>query len=290
MIVLEVAFLAVFWTWVLSAVLFLRSTCLPRLPLAETPQQYNLPSVTVHFQATDGLRLEGWKIPADPSRPWIILCHGVGSNRADLLEIAAGLHAVRFNLLLFDFRGHGGSAGRSTSFGWLEQRDLEGVLVFLGQQPDVPEKPYGVYGISMGAAVALMVGARDERVAAVAVDSPYTSLEETLGRHLTLMYPLLPKVPFLWFVLATYRLRFGVWPREVSPEVSAGQLAPRPLLLIHGGSDPRMPLDQAKQMFAQASEPKDLWVVERAGHLESYALAPQVYLDRLGRFFQTSLK
>ncbi|MBI4004029.1 MAG: alpha/beta fold hydrolase, partial [Candidatus Omnitrophica bacterium] len=188
----------------------------------------------------------------------------------------------------FDFRAHGGSGGRVTSFGWREQRDLEGALAFLGQQPDVSAKPYGVYGISMGGAVALMAAARDERLAAVVADSSYPSLEDALGRHLTLLYPV-PKVPFLWFVLATYRLRFGVWPRDVSPQDSATRLSPRAVLLIHGADDPRMPVAGTQRMFAAAAEPKELWVIEGAQHLEGYGLAPQAYRDRLVRFFQAHL-
>lgn len=288
MIVLEVIFLAIFWAWVFSAVLFLRNTVLPRFPLATTPQALNLPVEAVRFQATDGLSLDGWKIASDPAHPWIVCAHGLGTNRSDLLEIVAGLHEAGFNLFLFDFRGHGTSAGRTTSFGYQEQRDLEGALVFLGQHSEIPERPYGVYGISMGASVALMVAARDERIGAVAADSPYTSLEDTLGRHLSLMYPL-PKVPFLGFVLATYRLRFGVWPSQVSPLQSASALSPRPLLLIQGAQDPRMPLQGTQAIYANAGEPKELWVIEGAGHLEGFAVDPAAYRTRLIRFFQSSL-
>ena len=221
MVILEVLFLIVFWAWLLAALLFLRNTLLPRAPILQTPEQFGLPADPVEFEASDGLRLQGWKITGDPDRPWIILCHGLGTNRADLLDIAAGLHAAGFSLLLFDFRGHGNSAGRMTSFGWTEQQDLEGALALLSRQAEIPTTPYGVYGISMGGSVALLVAARDERIGAVAVDSPYTSLQETLDRHLTLLYPWAPRVPFLWFVLATYRMRYGVWPASVSPQASA---------------------------------------------------------------------
>lgn len=285
MIAFEVAFLVVFWSWALTAVLFLRNTWLPRVPLARAPALFTLHAETVRFHATDGVPLEGWKIPGQPERPWIVMCHGLGSNRSDLLEIASGLHKAGLNLFLFDFRGHGGSGGRTTSFGWLEQRDLEGALAWLGRQPDVPPKPYGVYGISMGGAVTLMVAARDERIGAVAAESPYADLDESIGRHLTLLYPL-PRAPFLWYALATYRLRFGVWPRRVSPRTSAARLSPRPLLLIQGAEDPRMPLAETERILAEAGTPKQLWVVDGAGHLESFAINPAAYVQRLARFFE----
>jgi fermentation-respiration switch protein FrsA (DUF1100 family) len=295
-IAVEVVFLVVFWTWAFAALLFLRNTVLPRLPFAQTPEQFNLPAQTVRFPATDGILLEGWLVPAPPSgrqgtspQPWLILCHGLGTNRADVLEVGAGLHRAGFNLLLFDFRGHGGSAGRTTSFGWWERRDLEGALAFLGQQPEIQAKPYGVYGISMGGSVALMVAGQDERIGAVVVESPYPNLEASIGHHLRLMYPWLPRFPFRWYVLATYRLRFGVWPRHVSAEQGARTLNGRPLLLIHGAEDPRMPLDGIETIFAAASQPKELWVVEGSGHVGVYSLNPTAYLDRLTRFFHASL-
>ena len=288
MAVLDVLFLIACWTWIISAALFLRNTVLPRVPILQTPGACGLPAQPVRFDAADGMRLEGWKIPGHPDRPWIIGCHGLGASRADLLEIAAGLHQAGFNVFLFDFRAHGASAGRVTSFGWREQRDLEGALAFLGQQPDAPPRPYGLYGLSMGAAVGLMVAARDERIGAVAADSPYTDLKASLGHHLTLMYPL-PRVPFVWFVLATYRLRFGVWPSRMSPLEAVATLSPRPLLLIQGEQDPRMPLEAAKKLFEKAREPKTLWVIRGTGHLQGFAANPQAYLDHLTSFFNSSL-
>lgn len=288
--ILEAAFLVVVWAWVFAAALFIRNTFLPRLPITVTPQQLGLAAQTVTFKATDGLRLEGWKIPGDPQRPWIIACHGLGSNRLDLLEVVTGLHRAGFNLFLFDFRAHGGSQGRVTSFGWREQRDLEGALAWLGREPEVPPRPYGVYGISMGGSVALMVASRDDRIGAVATDSPYTSLEDSLGRHLALLYPWVPKIPFLWFVLATYRLQFGVWPAALSPLRSAAALSPRPFLVIQGEQDERMTLEGTRQIYDAAGEPKQLWVVKESGHLEAFSLNPDAYRKRLLGFFESSLK
>ena len=288
MAVVEVFFLVIFWAWVVCAFLFLRNTYLPRLPIPDISQSV-LPRRTVQFHAVDGVPLEGWVVCGDPSRPWVILCHGLGTNRADLLDVASSLHRAGFNLFLFDFRAHGNSAGRVTSFGWLERRDLEGALAYLGSQPEIPARPYGLYGISMGGAVGLMAAAHDERLGALAVDSPYVNLEETLGRHLTLMYPL-PRVPFLWFVLATYRLRFGVWPNQVSPQADAARLSPRPLFLINGAEDPRMPATGARRIFASAGEPKTLWLIDGAGHLEGPALVPEEYHSRVVGFFQEHLR
>ena len=62
------------------------------------------------------------------------------------------------------------------------------------------------------------------------------------------------------------------------------------MLLIHGAEDPRMPAQGTRQIFAAASEPKSLWLIDGAGHMEGYGLAPQAYLDRVVDFFQAHLR
>lgn len=289
MLILEALFLVLFWAWVVSAALFLRNTFLPRMPLSVSPALWHLPFEPVRFQATDGVSLSGWKITADAQAPWILLCHGLGANRADLLDIAAALFRAGYNLLVFDFRAHGESRGLTSSFGWHEQRDLEGALAFLGSQQEVPERPYGVFGISMGGAVAIMVAARDERLGAVAVDSIYANLEESIAHHMKLLYRL-PRIPFLLFVSSAYRIRFGVWPRQMSPVSAISKISPRALLIIHGGNDPRMPLEEASILFEAAREPKQLWIVRGADHLGGLQADPQAYVRKLVEFFDSSLK
>lgn len=276
------------WTALLTGVLFVRNTFLPRWPITAQPSALGLPFEDVSFPASDGVRIAGWKIPGWPGRPWIIACHGLGANRQDLLEIAAGLYRVRYNLLVFDFRAHGESAGRVTSFGWREQRDLEGALAYLTGQPDVPDRPLGFYGISMGGAVGVMVAARDERLGAVAVDSIYDDLEDSMARHMKLAYRL-PRLPFLVFMKIAYWIQFQAWPAQMSPLAAIGRLTPRPVLLIQGEQDVRMTVDDAQQLFAAAAQPKELWIVRGAEHSGAFAADAGAYVGRLRAFFDRAL-
>lgn len=199
------------------------------------------------------------------------------------------LFQAHYNLLLFDFRAHGESEGRMTSFGWREQGDLEGALAFLGKQPEIPPRPYGVFGISMGGAVALMVSAKDERIGAVVVDSVHANLEESLGHHIRLLYRL-PEIPFLFFISSAYRTWFGVWPRHMSPLHTIRHTSPRPVMLIAGDNDPRIPVKQTRRLFEAASKPKELWLVQGAGHLEALSREPETYRSRLTVFFDSNLR
>ena len=91
-------------------------------------------------------------------------------------------------------------------------------------------------------------------------------------------------------MLATYRLRFGVWPRQVSPLESLPRLDSRPLLFIHGAQDPRMPVEGTERLFKRAGKPKEIWIVEGAGHLEGAGVNPRGYRARLADFFRAGLE
>ena len=239
----------------------------------------------VQFRATDGVRLSGVKIGGHTERPWIILCHGLASNSDDMRGLATMLHASQFNVFFFDFRAHGGSAGRTTSFGWQERCDLEGALAFLGQQADVPARPYGIFGISMGAAVALMLAGSDERLGAIIADSPYGSLAEALVRHLRLRYPLIPPVPFGWFVWSAYRLRFRVWPQAIAPRRSVAGIGPRPLLVIYGDQDPQI-VPSSINALVEGRDRESLWIIPEAGHPEHCRVGTASYPERIRSFFE----
>jgi len=288
LLVTEIVFLIVFWSWAVCAAVFLRQTLVRRTLQAEpvTPELFSLPAEPITFPATDGARLAGWAIRSDdPERAWIICCHGLEHSAGSLLEVALGLHMAGFNLLLFDFRGHGASAGRTTSFGWTEQRDLEGALAYLGRLNDVPARPYGVYGVSMGAAVALLVGARDERIGAVVADSPYANLREMLAGYLKARYPYAPRWPVLAYLELTYRLRYGAWPSRVAPERAAREFQERRLLLIGGTEDKRTPSEGLRKIAAAVKGGSaQLWLVPKSGHLESFSANRRRYLERVAGF------
>jgi fermentation-respiration switch protein FrsA (DUF1100 family) len=68
-----------------------------------------------------------------------------------------------------------------------------------------------------------------------------------------------------WTLWASERLR-GFRRESVFPLGVVDQIAPRPLLLIHGTADRRISEEQIRAMFAAASPPKSLWLVQGATH------------------------
>ena len=66
-------------------------------------------------------------------------------------------------------------------------------------------------------------------------------------------------------------------------------MAPRPLLLIAPRDDRLIDWRQSVRLYEAAGEPKELMVVDGAGHAEAYAAAPDRYRARVLDFYERSL-
>ena len=89
-----------------------------RLPVTETPAVRGLPYEDVSFASADGTMLRGWFIPGR-DRAAVVLAHGLGANRATMLETASWLwERGGFSVVAFDLRASGDSGGDTTTFGY----------------------------------------------------------------------------------------------------------------------------------------------------------------------------
>lgn len=115
---------------------------------------------------------EGWFFPGLIRAPTIILCHGYGSQRADILTLVTALQEHEFNVFLFDFVGHGAVPGRTT-LGYQETQELLAAIHGLEQRDDIDKTRFGVWGADLGAYAALSAAVQEPRIEAIAVDSVY---------------------------------------------------------------------------------------------------------------------
>jgi pimeloyl-ACP methyl ester carboxylesterase len=233
--------------------------------------------------------LAGWYIPADaagPSGPTVVLVHGWGSNKSQMLDRAAPLRGT-YNLLLVDMRNHGQSAEAPTTQGVREAGDLVAMLDWL-EAEKAPER-VAVLGVSMGGATALATAARDERIDALIVESTHATLAGAIQARLDgAGYPL--SMPGSWATLLGTLLRTGEDTTSIDPLATIDRMGDRPVLLVYGGQDASIgatdPAD-LRDAAADAAVPVELQVCADAGHAgspeacaEDYASWVLGFLDR----------
>lgn len=226
--------------------------------------------------------------PQKPNGKVLLICHGLAHDKRSGIRFVQYLISAGYTLLLIDFRNHGQSEGRITTYGYLEKYDLICAIRTLRERGI--NGPIGVLGASMGASIALQAASETNEIKAMVLDSPFSSLEKIVIEHAVAMTRL-PKY-FIYFPLNLASLwircveNFDVY--RVSPEESARKIN-CPLFLIHGSDDRRIGAHHSKQIYNALSAPGELWIVEGAGHLGAFLKHPKEYQQRVLDFFETSL-
>jgi fermentation-respiration switch protein FrsA (DUF1100 family) len=259
---------------------------------SETPAAYGMTAwEEVSFHTADDLELRGWFVPPEGSVDGaiIIFVHGLGSNREDLLEQAGMLHEYGYGALLFDLRNHGESEGSVTTLGYLEADDVRAAVDYLLTRPDVNPQRIGLMGMSMGGATVLRAAARIPKIRAVVAEAAYTSIEDNLEHGVRALTGL-PPFPFAPLVAWFGELESGLDIRLVRPVDDVGEIAPRPLLLVHGDQDTLVPLENGEALYEAAGEPKQLYIVSGAGHGGFLDADPGRFEQVLVDFFNTNLE
>ena len=249
-----------------------------------SPAEYGLKFEKIEFQAADGLTLRGWLVPGgDPHRA-VVLLHGHGGSIDYDVHYLPTLHAAGYNVLQFDFRGHGRSQGHAITFGYLERRDVQAAVKFLCGRG---LNRIALHGFSLGGMVALVSAPVCPEVGLVVDDgAPARKTSMLRGWCKERGIPDWLARPLVWLVLASASLRFGVNLFRYEPVDWAGKIAPRPLLLIHGERDQYVTdFDD----LVKAAHPTEVWRLPDEGHVTASINRRDEYWKHVIKFYDRYL-
>ena len=139
----------------------------PSRTVNTNPSSLGLQYEEVHISpdASNKPQIDGWWIPGDtPGEPTALLLHGGSGSMSDALESAQALHDARLNVLLFDYRGFGRSAGQHPSEQTMEA-DSDAALAWLESVRHVPAGQTLVFGDRLGASLAVRLCALHTEIA-----------------------------------------------------------------------------------------------------------------------------
>ena len=258
---------------------------LPRPANERTPDDLGLAYETCRIDGERGLALEAWRIPRDRSSAMVVMFHGYASCKGRLLREARGFHELGCETLLVDFRGSGGSSGNETTLGVFEADDVRSAFEFA--KPLAGERPIVLYGRSMGSAAVLRaVAAAGIDPAAVILECPFDRLLTTVENRCRAMrvqsFPLAPLLVF-WGSVQHGMNGFDHNPVEYAERVRC------PTLLMHGGLDPRVSLDEARSVHDRLAGQKRFVVFEEAGHESYAAVDPERWRQSVADFLAAML-
>ena len=255
--------IALLLIWACMRYLERRSIYYPARKLESTPAAVGLDYEDVFFEASDGIRLNGWFIPARGAEALLLFCHGNAGNISHRLEIIEIFNKIGLNVFIFDYRGYGKSEGRPSEKGtYLDAMAAYDYLISRQTHPIV------IYGKSLGAVIAVDL-AQKVKAAALIIESAFTSTLDMASE----IYPFLP-VRFM------VRMKYGALSKIKNIDV--------PKLIIHSKDDEIIPFRHGQRLFEAANEPKEFYQM-RGGHNEATLMAPDEFGSKIEAFLRKYL-
>lgn len=234
----------------------------PERAIAATPQQFGMPYEDVWLTAVDGVRLNGWLIPASHSTGLtVLMLHGNAGNISHRFEKLALFYRLGWDVFALDYRGYGNSGGEPDEAGLY--LDARAAYRYLVEQRGVDPRKLIVYGESLGTAIAVDL-LSEVAAAGLVLEEGFTSAPDA-GQE---MYPFLP---IRWLM----RSRFDTLGK-------IGRIRSR-LLIFHSREDEFFPIHHAQKLLAAAPSPKEL-VELRGGHNDAFIQSGEIYQNALRRF------
>ncbi len=249
----------------------------------------NLPKEEFRVLSPWGYEIAGFYIPGHTANT-VLFCHGFTMNRWSMMKYVPIFHRSGWNIIAFDHRMHGDSGGDTTTFGAMETKDL-GVVVDAAFQRFSETQLLGLFGESMGSAIAMQYAFQDDRISFVIADSPFGNLDEVLR----LRAEEIPIPQWLrditlnlvkWFVHSQADYEVG----DIRPDLDIMK-TPIPLLLLHGEGDTYIPPASSIRMYEarKTIAPTSLELFPKSKHADSLIDHREEYESRLISWFQQYL-
>jgi fermentation-respiration switch protein FrsA (DUF1100 family) len=251
----------------------------PMRERVRTPADIGLAYEQVELKTRDDIDIVAWYLPArGEAIGSVLFAHGNAENISTHIGAVYWMPERGFNVLMVDYRGYGGSGGKPSIAGALE--DIDTAMRYLLGRSDVNAERIALFGQSLGAALATdyaAYGPHRSRIRALVLDSAFSSyrgIAQEKFASLWITWPL--QVPLSW----TIDDRFN--PLRAIPQVS-----PTPVLFMHGTGDRIVPPHHSERLFEAAGSPKTLWLFPGARHTEAVT-RPEVR-DRLTGWLKQAL-
>lgn len=247
-------------------------------PYAEPPPTIaGATAETVRLKACDNEQIGGWFVRGDADKPCVLLLHGNGGSRGQMLPVMRWLAEAGYTVLAISLRAHGDSTGEVNDIGWSSRNDVTAAVRFLHKK--CPERPVFIVGRSLGAAAAIFAADELKKdVAGYFLEQPYKDLKSAVWNRLQRHLP-----PVLdWVAYGGLRLWSPVFlpvdPDLISPYDRIASI-PRnvPVVIVTGSADSHAPLDEVKALASRVPSGAKLVVFEGAKHEALDANSPELY-------------
>ncbi|MEM0995205.1 MAG: alpha/beta fold hydrolase [Bacteroidota bacterium] len=235
----------------------------------------------VAIEGANGIILQGYESTAPSKKGTIILVHGIGGCGRSMLGLSRILGTIGYGVIAFDNRAHGSSGGHYCTYGYYEKYDIKAVVDYLLTK--TPDAQIGIWGNSLGGAIAIQALELDERIAFGITESTFTDFRTIVLDYKERLFGI--RVPLLADYAILRASKIGNFNAENIRPIESVKNVEQPVLIAHGDQDRRINVTYGKTLFNNlASEEKELIIVEGGKHAGLSRVAGDSYLEKIVAF------
>ncbi|MHB8064477.1 MAG: alpha/beta hydrolase [Ruminiclostridium sp.] len=235
-------------------------------------------------------KLNGWFFPAKASKTTVLLVHSYGKNRLqfdeDTFKLITRFTNEGLNVMTFDLRGSGNSAGSISTFGRNETTDVLSAIKYLKQQET---ERIVLMGFSTGASSCLSAVTETpykDSIIGVIGDSPYSTIDNYIDYTIS-SNSWLPDLPFKYTIdFVVRKLSKVTAEMDIIPKIP--KILPTPVLLIDGAQQDISASDNTKLLyelyFRKSPVPAHYWNSGAQEYGQSFPKSPEKYMDKVMKF------
>ncbi len=213
------------------------------------------------------------------------MLHGIRSRKESYVYLSKKLAKLGFNTVALDSRAHGQSEGVHCTFGVKEKKDIVALIDALQQKEKIVSS-IGIWGRSLGGAVALQAMAIDKRIKFGIVESTFSDFTTITHDYFA------SDVGFRNEFLSTYlgKRAQNIAGFEGARPVDAVKKISQPILMIHGGEDDKVNIMYGKANYENLkSTQKEFVTVEKAGHMDVWEVGGEPLFNHIYNFILTNI-
>jgi len=255
-----------------------------------TPDDFNLKSSFMDFHFDSDINIKGYWIKSNLSetKAIMILVHGIGGCKEHFLGLAKKLADKGIESIVFDSRAHGKSSGQYCTYGYKEKKDISKIIHYIKSIDS--NTPIGIWGNSMGGAIAIQALEHDSRIEFGIIESTFTELEQVVydyqKRYLK---------GFGIRILTDFALKrageIGDFKPDMVKPINSVKNIEQPVLISHGTSDENISFQYGKSLFDELkSKHKKFIKIKGGGHYNLSKKGGPNYTQTIFDFIDNSIK
>lgn len=221
-----------------------------RLIFRPHPSSYKDTDKILKLTSKNGMQISAVYLPNAKAKYTVLYSHGNAEDLGDSQPIFEEIRDLGFGVFAYDYQGYGTSQGEPSESNAYD--DVEAAYHYLTVNLCIKAENIISYGHSLGGAVAIDIASK-KPFAGLIVESSFT----TAFRVMT---------------------QISILPFDKFRNIDKIEKVNCPVLIIHGVKDNMIVVGHGKALFERAIEPKQIILVEQAGHVSARMFAPKRFL------------